>query len=308
MIEKEMLHLKKSLIKYLLVSMSALSLIAYSPYYANAQDDTEESTEEVVDESEETTDEEASTEETDAQEEAESTADDAEGLDIITKADLLAANGQDGNPAYVAVFGYVYDVTDNEAWEGGEHNGAKAGTDASADFVASPHAQDLLAGLERVGIYGDWEISNDLLANFNGENEDLPILVAVRGTVYDMTDIGSWEGGEHNGVKAGTDATEAFSDQSPHEDELLASLKVVGRHIDFVFSEEELASFNGQDGKPAYIAVDGTVYDVTNFDAWEGGEHQGQVTAGTDASEIFTNDSPHDTAFLEVLPVAGKFE
>ncbi|UUX35440.1 cytochrome b5 domain-containing protein [Fundicoccus culcitae] len=89
---------------------------------------------------------------------------------------------------------------------------------------------------------------------------------------------------------------------------MLATLKVVGRHVDYVFSAEELATFNGQDGNPAYIAVDGTVYDVTNFAAWEGGEHQGKVTAGTDATDIFNDESPHDTAFLEALPVAGKFE
>lgn len=303
-LKKEMDSVKKSLIKYLLVSLSALSLMTYAPYAVNAQDESEDTTEEVVEE-EATEEAEADTEEAT---ETEEDAAEVEGLPLVTKADLTAANGQDGNPAHVAVFGFVYDVTDNAAWEGGEHYGAQVGTDASAMFIESPHALDTLAGLERVGIYADWEITTDLLANFNGENEELPILVAVRGIVYDMTDSAAWEGGVHNGVEAGTDATEAFTGESPHEDALLATLKVVGRHVDYVFSAEELATFNGQDGNPAYIAVDGTVYDVTNFAAWEGGEHQGKVTAGTDATDIFNEESPHDTAFLEALPVAGKFE
>lgn len=34
------------------------------------------------------------------------------------------------------------------------------------------------------------------------------------------------------------------------------------------FTTEELAAFNGQNGNPAYIAVDGVVYDVTKVSTW----------------------------------------
>ena len=37
----------------------------------------------------------------------------------IKRADLAKYNGQNGNPAYVAVIGKVYDVTDSPAWTGG---------------------------------------------------------------------------------------------------------------------------------------------------------------------------------------------
>ncbi|MBA5728712.1 hypothetical protein HW423_02815 [Aerococcaceae bacterium INB8] len=57
-----------------------------------------------------------------------------DGLPLVSKADLSEANGQDNNPAYVAVFGYVYDVTDIVEWENDEHIGAQAGADASSFF------------------------------------------------------------------------------------------------------------------------------------------------------------------------------
>lgn len=300
--------MRKSLKKLVMVSLSATLLAGASLPAAVTFAEEVTETEEVVEEeaAEEGVEEETDAAEEDAAEEDTEEAADAEEGQAITKAELAEANGQDGNPAYVAVFGVVYDVTDNEAWPDGEHNGVQAGTEASEAFVGSPHGLDLLEGLEVVGNYGDWELTTDLLAEFGPDNEVTPNLVAVRGIVYDVTDNPAWEGGEHNGVQAGTDATEAFA-ESPHEDELLADMTAVGRHIDYVFTEEELAEYNGQDGNPAYVAVNGVVYDVSNYDAWPEGEHNG-VQAGTDASEAFEGDSPHDTAFLENLPVVGQFE
>ena len=75
-----------------------------------------------------------------------------------------------------------------------------------------------------------------------------------------------------------------------------------------LISKADLNEANGKDGNPAYIAVDGTVYDVTNFGAWADGEHQDMVTAGTDATDLFESESPHNTEFLEALPLAGRFE
>ena len=47
------------------------------------------------------------------------------------------------------------------------------------------------------------------------------------------------------------------------------------------FNQTELAKYNGQDGQPAYVAVDGVVYDVTGVAAWAGGKHHGNL-AGID--------------------------
>ncbi len=38
-----------------------------------------------------------------------------------------------------------------------------------------------------------------------------------------------------------------------------------------VYSTDELAKFNGKNGQPAYVAINGTVYDVSGKDAWKNG-------------------------------------
>lgn len=76
------------------------------------------------------------------------------------------------------------------------------------------------------------------------------------------------------------------------------------------FSVEELATYNGKDGNPAYIAVDGVVYDVSNNKEWKNGEHiptQGKLKAGVDASEIILK-SPHGKGVLKELPVVGNLK
>ncbi|MGE5678019.1 MAG: cytochrome B5, partial [Pseudomonadota bacterium] len=45
-----------------------------------------------------------------------------------------------------------------------------------------------------------------------------------------------------------------------------------------LFSAEELKSYNGKGGNPAYVAVNGIVYDVTNNPVWAAGTHFGQLS------------------------------
>ena len=47
----------------------------------------------------------------------------------------------------------------------------------------------------------------------------------------------------------------------------------------------ELAEYNGRDGRRAYIAVNGTVYDVTDSPRWENGLHPPDHQAGKDLTE-----------------------
>ncbi|MCW3779072.1 cytochrome b5 domain-containing protein [Levilactobacillus namurensis] len=69
------------------------------------------------------------------------------------------------------------------------------------------------------------------------------------------------------------------------------------------FTIAELSQFDGQNGHPAYVAVDGTVYDVSNVDAWAGGQHHGNV-AGKNLSAAILK-SPHGKGVLQKLPVMG---
>lgn len=68
------------------------------------------------------------------------------------------------------------------------------------------------------------------------------------------------------------------------------------------FTREELATFNGKDGSPAYVAFKGVVYDVTDSAMWGDGDHEGMHFAGADLTEEH-GDAPHDvyvTDFTEV--------
>lgn len=67
----------------------------------------------------------------------------------LTLEELSAYNGKDGNMAYIAVDGTIYDVT-NE-WNNGEHKGVMAGTDATTEITKAPHGIDILNDLEIVG-------------------------------------------------------------------------------------------------------------------------------------------------------------
>ncbi|MFH1511967.1 MAG: cytochrome b5 domain-containing protein [Bacillota bacterium] len=72
-----------------------------------------------------------------------------------------------------------------------------------------------------------------------------------------------------------------------------------------VFTLDEFAKFDGKNGNPAYIAVDGVIYDVTNVPQWRNGDHNG-FTAGHDLTEEIKNISPHGLSKLTGLPVVGK--
>lgn len=55
-----------------------------------------------------------------------------------------------------------------------------------------------------------------------------------------------------------------------------------------VFTVAELTRYNGKDGNPAYVAVNRTVYDVTNNAAWAAATHFG-LTAGRDMTNEFAS-------------------
>ena len=67
---------------------------------------------------------------------------------------------------------------------------------------------------------------------------------------------------------------------------------------------EELAMYDGTEGNPAYIAVDGVVYDVTGVSAWSSGSHNGGMV-GTDVSSLI-GSAPHGDRVLDDLDVVGN--
>ena len=67
---------------------------------------------------------------------------------------------------------------------------------------------------------------------------------------------------------------------------------------------EELSEFDGKDGKEAYIAVDGMIYDVTDSNFWSDGSHN-NFQAGQDLTEEIKNLSPHGVSNLDRVPLIG---
>jgi predicted heme/steroid binding protein len=160
----------------------------------------------------------------------------------FTLEELAQYDGQNGNKAYIAVDGKVYDVSRIGEWAGGVHNGITAGTDASDFINQAPHGTSVLKNLRVVGTLiidedPDDDTDDELkvftlteLAQFNGQN-GAKAYIAVDGKVYDVTAIGAWTGGTHNGIVAGTDAS-SFIAQAPHGRSVLEDLPVVGELSD----------------------------------------------------------------------------
>lgn len=66
---------------------------------------------------------------------------------------------------------------------------------------------------------------------------------------------------------------------------------------------QELAQYDGKEGRPAYVAVHNVVYDVSGYAPWAEGIHFG-IIAGTDATKDF--DTCHSHTILERLKIVGK--
>lgn len=72
------------------------------------------------------------------------------------------------------------------------------------------------------------------------------------------------------------------------------------------FTKESLAKFDGKNGRPAYVAIDGEVYDVTGNPHWAEGEHHGNL-AGRDLT-VEIGQSPHGKSVLGKLKKVGTYE
>lgn len=73
---------------------------------------------------------------------------------------------------------------------------------------------------------------------------------------------------------------------------------------DRVFTPAELAQYDGKNGSPAYVAVNKTVYDVTDNAAWGGATHFGHL-AGQELTAEFMSEHGGQQ-ILSLLPVVGE--
>ncbi len=71
------------------------------------------------------------------------------------------------------------------------------------------------------------------------------------------------------------------------------------------FTVKELEEYNGKNGKPAYIAYKGKVYDLSQSAFWGGGDHMGMHQAGRDLTEELEL-APHGEENLGRVKLVGE--
>lgn len=170
------------------------------------------------------------------------------------------------------------------------------------------------------------------LSQYNGQNGK-PAYVAVKGVVYDVTNVPEWANGMHycRQAIAGKDLTFIWNmaPRSHQDPAFLKQFPVVGHLVaakpetaqpsktqkpepsskEKIFTLKTLAQYNGKNGRPAYVAVKGVVYDVTKVPAWANGMHYcRQAIAGKDLTFIW-NMAPRshqNPRFLKRFPVVGR--
>ena len=78
-----------------------------------------------------------------------------------------------------------------------------------------------------------------------------------------------------------------------------------------VFTKEELAKYNGKNGMPVYVAVNGIVYDLSSAEPWKTGLHKLLHTAGKDLTKAFMKKAPafhRERMVLDKYPKTGILE
>ena len=104
---------------------------------------------------------------------------------------------------------------------------------------------------------------------------------------------------------------ETYSKDLPTLKKTLSTLKHTSDRTyqePLVLTKEELRFYDGKGGRPAYVAVRGVIYDVTQSRLWRGGEHDpshGMAQAGFDLTDLLNNSSPHGEEPLKRFPIVG---
>ncbi|BCB97135.1 hypothetical protein JZK55_20570 [Dissulfurispira thermophila] len=70
------------------------------------------------------------------------------------------------------------------------------------------------------------------------------------------------------------------------------------------FTVQDLHGFDGKEGRPAYIAYKGKIYDVTNSKLWKDGSHVKKHLAGHDLTDVLKT-APHGEEKILSMPEVG---
>ena len=71
--------------------------------------------------------------------------------------------------------------------------------------------------------------------------------------------------------------------------------------------KKELLTYNGKDGKTAYVSYKGKIYDMSKSEAWKDGMHMGRHQAGNDLTE-YLPQAPHGEEVFTRVEQVGLLE
>ena len=74
---------------------------------------------------------------------------------------------------------------------------------------------------------------------------------------------------------------------------------------DGICTTDALCQYDGRDGRPAYIAYKGIIYDVTKSKLWKNGSHVTKHNAGRDLTDLLKT-APHGEDKILSLPQVGR--
>ena len=232
----------------------------------------------------------------------------------LTLEQLAIYDGLNGQKAYIAYEGDLYDVTDASGWNNGSHEGLHlAGTDCTNILQSSPHGTSVLIQLQ---IIGELVNSNDPTSSIPSSNSSSTTVSEVCIWIEEDDAIRFSDDNE------GEDEDE-YEDEDEDEDEddgywscsnTTTTSVTPGSSITlpntpstdgmYYLTLSELAYYDGTNGKPAWIAVFDKIYNVTNETAWRNGVHRGIAMGGTDATSFFQS-SPHSLSILNSMSHIG---
>ena len=254
----------------------------------------------------------------------------------LTLEELAFYDGLMGRPAYIAYQGDIYDVTNASAWSNGSHEGMHlAGQDCTDILSTAPHGTSVLNQLVIIGEIVNSSIGSSIVSSLDGssstltsmpetctwiEQDDARRLTRDRDDDHDDEDDEDDEDEYEDDEDEDEDEYEDDEDEDEDEDDgywyctngsnptsstsptsMNTSLpNSPSQNGKYYLTLAELAYYDGTNGKPAWIAVYGNLYDVTHETAWKNGVHRGLHLGGKDASSAF-DSSPHSQSLLNSL-------
>ena len=106
---------------------------------------------------------------------------------------------------------------------------------------------------------------------------------------------------------AGVDDDTEVDDEAEVEDDIMTGIET-DENGNLLLTLSQLSRFDGREGRRAFIAVAGIVYEVTSSPRWRNGIHNGDpsIAAGNDLTSQIDSTSPHGRRVLDNIPVVGR--